>query len=131
MPFTDQNLAEAMRDELVNSNVMTAEQRTLMLQNPTEVVVRETLGAAPENFAAYWGNLGTWLHNNGGDITAITGTNIPGRTGGSLAGLTRRALYNDAFADVNRFIAGDDFLPIKAISNNLRFVSTALEDDDE
>ena len=48
---------------------------------------------------------------------------VPGRVGGNPTGLATKALYNDAFRDVNHHIGTPGFLPVKAVSNQLRFVS--------
>lgn len=124
MPFTDAQLAAAMQQELVTAAVMTAEEQATLLEDPTENNVRDTLTSTQlGNFGTYWTALGTWMAEQGGNIALTTGTNVPGRVGGNPTNLGIKALYNDAFADVNRHIRTPQFLPVKATSNQLRFVS--------
>ncbi|MEW6737313.1 MAG: hypothetical protein AB1489_38885 [Acidobacteriota bacterium] len=124
MPFTDQQLAAAMSQELVNAGVMTAQERDALLEDPTENNVRDTLTANQlANFQAYWNALGQWMAANGGNIATTSGNNVPGRVGGNPVGLALKAVYNDAFRDVNAHIGTPGFLPVKAVSNQLRFIS--------
>jgi len=131
MPFTDSELAAEMGTELVNSDVMTPEEQTHLLEDPTENNVRETLTATQlGNFAAYWAGLGVWMAGRGGNIAATRGDNVPGRAGGNPVGIGARAIYNDAFRDVAAHIGTPGFLPVKAVSNQLRFVSVMTGGED-
>lgn len=128
MSFTDVDLANAMSRSLVRAGTMTSAEKASLLQDPTENNVRHTLSEDQlAKFSAYWALLGRWMAGKGGDITATTGTSVPGREGGNPSGLGNKAIYNDAFRDVNAHIGGDDFLPVKAVSNQLRFVSLFTE----
>lgn len=128
MPYTDQELATEMRGQLVTSNVMTAEERTYLLENSTENDVREKLTAEQlGNFGNYWQAIGEWVNNHGGDFATLSGTNAQGRTGGNPQGLAARALYNDAFKDVRDYIDEPNFSAVKAVSNQLRFIDVMLE----
>jgi hypothetical protein len=124
MPFTDAELAAAMRARLVEYGVMTEKQQGKLLNNKTaEIYVRETLSEEQlKKFANYWDALGVWMTSKGGDITKTKGSSVPGREGDDL-GLDTRPIYNDAFNDVNKYIVREDFSPVKAVSNHLRFVS--------
>mgnify|MGYP003628094886 CR=1 FL=1 len=131
MAFSDAELAGAMSVNLVAANVMTIEERELLLEDPTENKVRETLTADQlANFPAYWDLLGAWMDDHGGNIATTTGTNVPGRDGGNPTNIGTKAIYNDAFRDVNQYIGTPGFLPVKAVSNQLRFVSVLGEDDE-
>jgi hypothetical protein len=133
MPFTDAELAAAMRDELVNSGVMTNKQQGLLLKNKTaENYVRETLSEGQLNkFADYWEALDVWMASKGGNLKNTTGANVPGRDGGNPVGIGIVPIYNDAFRDVNKYIGSEDFSPVKAVSNHLRFVSVLGGDGDD
>ena len=128
MAFTDQELATKMRDQLVTSNVMTADERTYLLENSTENDVREKLTSNQlDNFGNYWQAVGDWIDNRGGDFSTLSGTNAQGRTGGNPQGLAAKALYNDAFKDVRDYINEPNFSAVKAVSNQLRFIDVMLE----
>jgi len=132
MPFTDAELAAAMRDELVNSGVMTKKQLGQLLGDPTELNVKATLSSERlGNFAAYLEALDVWMSSKGGNLKNTTGKNVPGRTGGNPVGLDLVPIYNDAFRDVNEYIDSEDFSPVKAVSNHLRFVSVLGGDGDD
>jgi hypothetical protein len=129
MAFTDNQLATAMSERLVTVNIMTADERTVLLEDPTENNVREKLiGPQLKNFQAYWDLLGVWMGENGGDITLTSGTNVPGRVSGNPVGIGLKAIYNDAFRDVNQHILTLGFLPVKAVSNQLRLISVFNDD---
>lgn len=129
MPFTDAELANEMSENLVAADVMTVEERDQLLEDPTEINVRDTLTATQRaNFPAYWGLLGAWMADRGGNIATTTGTNVPGRVGGNPTKIWTRVLYNDAFRDVNQYIGTPGFLPVKAVSNQLRFISVLGEE---
>ena len=129
MPFTDAELADAMSDNLVAAEVMGAAERDRLLEDPTENTVRDGLTAVQlANFQAYWDLLRDWMAGQGGDIATTTGTNVPGRAGGNPAGIGAKAIYNDAFRDVNQYLGQAGFLPVKAISNQLRFISVNTDD---
>ena len=129
MPFTDQELATTMKEDLVSAGVMTAAEQTTLLENPTETNVRATLTQAQlDHFPAYWAELGTWMAAHDGDISQTKGTNVPGRVGGNPTQIAFKVLYNDAFWDVTQHIGTPGFLPVKAVSNELRFVAYFLED---
>lgn len=126
MPFSDQQLADRMRTELVFAGVMTEGQLTTLLDDPTERRVLDLLGQpSVDAFRTYWSALGSWLSMNSGSLAFMSGTNAPGRREGRPSGLMWTAIYNDAFADTNRHIESDGFMIGKAISNNLRFISIA------
>ncbi|MEX2962871.1 hypothetical protein [Microbulbifer sp. TYP-18] len=129
MAFTDAQLGHAMSQNLVDSGVMTADQAKVLLEDPTENNVRDSLTEQQlANFQKYWQLLGDWMAKDGGNIAETTGNNVPGRDGGNPGGLGPRALYNDAFRDVNQHINQPGFLPVKAVSNQLRFVSFFCEE---
>lgn len=124
MPFTDAELAGAMSDNLVAANVMTVAERDQLLEDPTENNVRDALtNVQLANFQVYWALLKAWMTARDGDIAITTGTNVPGRIGGNPTNIGTSAIYNDAFRDVNQHIETPGFLPVKAVSNQLRFVS--------
>lgn len=121
--FTDEQLAIAMRGGLVASGVMTqADQDYLLDGHKTERDVSNRLDAQQQGHFVpeYWPALGTWMAEHDGDIGETTGRNVPGREGGNPTG-SGRALYNDAFNDVNEHLVGD-FRPVIAISRHLQFV---------
>ncbi|HWK88559.1 MAG TPA: hypothetical protein VNP72_01140 [Longimicrobium sp.] len=124
MAFTDAQLNAAMAAALVADGVMTAAEQATLLADPTENTVRDGLTAAQlGNFNTYWATMTTWLTNNGGDITTITGTNVQGRTGGNPAGMALKSLYNDAFRDVRTAMPNPGFSQVKAVSAQLRFIA--------
>jgi hypothetical protein len=128
MPFTDAELAEQMATLLVDSGVMTNAEKNTLLEDPTEVNVNAALTQVQLNhFGDYWQALGAWMTNNGGNIATTTGLRVDGRTGGNPQGVGNRAIYNDAFSDVNAHIGGANFLRGKAVANQLRFISVMTE----
>jgi len=131
MPFTDQELAAEMRAQLV-ARVMTQDQLDALQEDSTENAVRAALGEdLGDVFDAYWAAVGAWIGAHGGQIQKITGNNVPGRVGGAPTGMAQKALYNDAFRDVQAHLGEEGFKPVKAISNQLRFVFKIVEDDDD
>jgi len=136
MPFSDKDLANKMKELLVSTGVVS--DIASLESDHTEVAVSALTTTEPPKVDAarflsrYVPALDEWMKANGGGLSSTTGTNVPGRTPGSAVnGLMMRALYNDAFADVAKHMASDGFLPVKALSNHLRFIFTVLEDDEE
>jgi len=124
MAFTDTELAGAIKNFLVTSQLMTQQQRDALLEDPTEINVGERLSASQlACFNTYWQELGTWIADHGGDIAMTSGKNVPGRQGGNPTGLSLTAIYNDAFNDVNKNIGKEGWKPKKAVANQLRFAS--------
>lgn len=129
MAFTDTELATAMSNNLVQADIMTAAERTELLEDPTENNVRAKLTADQlGRFQTYWDSLGEWMTDHGGNIAQTTGNNVPGRTGGNPVGLGPKAIYNDAFRDVNEYLGQQGFSAVKAVSNQLRFISYYNDD---
>lgn len=127
--FTDKELANQMAHLLVANDVMSKDQLDQLLdEDTTENAVRDALSPTQlDNFATYWSALAGWMSINGGDITTTSGNGVPGRQGGNPTGLTLKPLYNDAFRDVRAYVDSDDFKPVKAVSNHLRFISVVRD----
>ncbi|WP_124350351.1 hypothetical protein [Pseudomonas chlororaphis] len=129
MAFTDLELSEQMLKLLLADGVMTQENWSLFIEDSTEQEVARVLTDAQRGKfkKPYWDNIVAWLNSRGCPVAAISGTSVPGRTPATppaTLSISLKALYNDAFVDVLKYINTPDFKPNKAISNHLRFIKT-------
>ncbi|CAZ94356.1 hypothetical protein [Zobellia galactanivorans] len=122
--FSDTEIAKEMGRQLVKRGVMDKQTLSSLINDgTTENDVRDKGNTIDQGkFKDYWKEMEKWVNNNGGDFNKLSGNLAQGREGGNPRGLTAKPLYNDAFKDVNIHINSSGFKPIKAISNQLRFI---------
>ncbi|SIS46349.1 hypothetical protein SAMN05421766_1021 [Zobellia uliginosa] len=122
--FSDTEIAKEMGRQLVNTGVVDKRTLSSLINNgTTENDVREVGNTIDQGkFKNYWNKMEKWVNDNGGDFKQLSGNLAQGRKEGNPRGFTAKPLYNDAFKDVNTHINSAGFKPIKAISNQLRFI---------